>query len=454
MTRPLSPNTEAILLLTAPLIAGKSKSSPDLLTPGQYTRLVRHLQNNHLTPADLVSPDGTKAVRTCGQVIETDRLERLLSRGFLLAQALERWHSRAIWVISRSDPEYPRILKSRLKNDAPALLYGCGEVSELNSGGLAVVGSRHVNDELVRYTQAVGAFAARSGSAIVSGGAKGIDQAAMHGALDAGGRAVGVLADGLEKAVVARYNRDMLLSKQLTLLSPYDPAAGFNVGNAMRRNKFIYALSNVSLVVSSDLEKGGTWAGAAEQLTKLNLVPVYVRSTGPESDGLEGLTRKGAHRWPNPTSAEDFRSLLNAADGAAEEAQPNLPFPEADASVDNSGVYDDASPPPSAVAAAAAPTDAVSGSRARSSSNSTASTAEEPLGEPVNRLEDKLFETVRDLIRILAGDTARIDDISTALAVTTRQAELWVGRLLEEGVLEKGLEKDSFITRAPRVPAG
>ncbi|MDG5769160.1 DNA-processing protein DprA [Mycolicibacterium fortuitum] len=450
MTSPLSPNTEAILLLTAPLIAGKGKPSPDLLTPGQYTRLVRHLQNNHLKPADLVSPEGTEAIRTCGQVIETDRLERLLGRGFLLAQALERWLSRAIWVVSRSDPEYPPMLKSRLKNDAPSVLYGCGEVSELNSGGLAVVGSRHVDDELVRYTQEVGAFAAQSGSAIVSGGAKGIDQAAMRGALDAGGRAIGILADSLEKAVVARYNRDMLLSKQLTLLSPYDPAAGFNVGNAMRRNKLIYALSNAALIVSSDLEKGGTWTGAAEQLTKLKLVPVYVRSTGRQSDGLDGLTRKGALQWPNPANAEDFRSLLHTADGTVEETQPGLPFAEADASVDNRGAHDDALAPPSDITAVVAPSGAAGKSSAHSSKNASSAIGA-PAGKRVNRLEDKLFDTVRDLIRSFASEPARVDDIATALAVTKIQAELWVERLLLEGALEKGPTEDSVVARAGKV---
>lgn len=43
----------------------------------------------------------------------------------------------------------------------------------------------------------------------------------------------------------------------------------------MQRNKLIYALADASLVVSSDLNKGGTWAGAVEQLDKLKFVPVY-----------------------------------------------------------------------------------------------------------------------------------------------------------------------------------
>jgi DNA processing protein len=150
----------------------------------------------------------------------------------------------------------------------------------LESGGLAVVGSRHVDDSLIDYTMAVGRLAARAGRTLVSGGAKGIDQAAMRGALEAGGKVSGVLADSLEKTTMNREHRNLLLDGQLVLISPYDPSAGFNVGNAMQRNKLIYALADASLVVSSDLNKGGTWTGAVEQLDKLKFVPVYVRSTG------------------------------------------------------------------------------------------------------------------------------------------------------------------------------
>jgi predicted Rossmann fold nucleotide-binding protein DprA/Smf involved in DNA uptake len=76
----------------------------------------------------------------------------------------------------------------------------------LETGGLAVVGSRHVDDALINYTTAVGRLAARSGKTLVSGGAKGIDQAAMRGALEAGGKVIGVLA-GLFNASQAVHSR-------------------------------------------------------------------------------------------------------------------------------------------------------------------------------------------------------------------------------------------------------
>jgi DNA processing protein len=313
MTPALSPNTQAILLLTAPLIAGRGASSPDLLSPGEYKRLARHLREMQRQPADLVSTDAAELLRACQPVIDEKRLQRLLGRGFLLSQVIEHWKARAIWVISRADAEYPRRMKARFREDAPAMLYGCGDISLLETGGLAVVGSRHVDDTLIDYTMTVGRLAARARRTLVSGGAKGIDQAAMRGALEAGGKVSGVLADSLEKTAMNREHRNLLIDGQLVLISPYDPSAGFNVGNAMQRNKLIYALADASLVVSSDLNKGGTWAGAIEQLDKLKLVPVYVRSTGVLSAGLDALRNKGAIPWPNPQDVDAFEAVFDVA---------------------------------------------------------------------------------------------------------------------------------------------
>jgi DNA processing protein len=311
MTPVLSLNTQSILLLTAPLIAGRDTSSVDLITPGEYKRLARHLREIQRQPADLISTDAAALLRACHQVIDESRLQRLLGRGFLLSQVVERWQARAIWVVSRADAEYPKRLKARLREDAPAILYGCGDIRLLETGGLAIVGSRHVDDQLIDYSIAVGRLAARAGRTVVSGGAKGIDQAAMRGSLDAGGKVSGVLADSLEKTAMNRDHRNLLLEGQLVLVSPYDPSAGFNVGHAMQRNKLIYALADASLVVSSDLNKGGTWAGATEQLDKLKYVPVYIRSTGESSAGLDALLKKGAISWPNPHDTDSLEAALN-----------------------------------------------------------------------------------------------------------------------------------------------
>ncbi|MFN9679285.1 MAG: DNA-processing protein DprA [Betaproteobacteria bacterium] len=461
MTPTLSPNTQAILLLTAPLIAGRGTSSSELLSPGEYKRLARHLRETQRQPADLVSPDAADLLRACQPVIDEARLRRLLGRGFLLSQVIERWQARAIWVVSRADAEYPRRLKARLREDAPAVIYGCGDMSLLESGGLAVVGSRHVDDSLIDYTMAVGRLAARAGRTLVSGGAKGIDQAAMRGALEGGGKVSGVLADSLEKTTMNREHRNLLLDGQLVLISPYDPSAGFNVGNAMQRNKLIYALADASLVVSSDLDKGGTWAGAIEQLDKLKFVPVYVRSTSGSSPGLDALCSKGALPWPNPQDADAFEGVFDVAtlvppappqsglalfpgDGPSEVAPTPSAVPETPPA--NESPTEPAPPPVSAPSEApvdptpdAAPSVAQVVESKPEAAGSLPTTASTPA--------DTLFAAVREVIQLLLKTPMKDAEVAAALDVSNAQAKAWLQRLVDEGVVEKQKKPAGYIVK-------
>ncbi len=328
MMTPLTQNTQAILLLTSPLVAGRGDLLAKLLSLGEYNRLARLLQEKQKQPADLIGDEADELIKLCAQQFGGDRLDILLGRGFQLSQAVERWIARNIWVISRADSIYPGRLKARLKEDAPPLLYGCGDLALLEKGGLAVVGSRHVDEELISYTEGIGRLAAQAQRALISGGAKGIDRAAINGALQSGGEAVAVMCDSLERAAVAHENREPFMDHRLAVVSPYDPGAGFNVGNAMQRNKVIYAIADAGLVVTSDFEKGGTWAGAIEQLEKLHFVPVFVRNGEHAGRGNSALIRHGAVPWPNPQSGNELGAVLVAAleSVAAEPKQETLAF--------------------------------------------------------------------------------------------------------------------------------
>jgi predicted Rossmann fold nucleotide-binding protein DprA/Smf involved in DNA uptake len=292
---------------------GRAAGAERPLTATQYGQLALHLRDIGRKPADFLTEGADELLQECAGIADVEQMRRLLGRGFLLSQAVERWSSRAIWVMSRADAGYPRRLKKRLGSAAPAVLYGCGDSGLLDAGGLAVVGSRHVDDALIAYTEAVGRLAANSRRAIVSGGARGVDEASMRGAVNSGGRAIGILADSLGRAALKADYRDGLREQRLVLASPYDPSAGFNVGHAMQRNKLIYALSDAALVVNSDVNKGGTWAGAKEQLDKLNFVTVYVRQAGERSPGLEALRKSGAKLWPEPRGPEEFVAALARA---------------------------------------------------------------------------------------------------------------------------------------------
>ncbi len=406
----VSANTQAVLLLTGPLIVGRAGRSSEMLSTGEYNRLARALHDIEREPADLLGPEAGDILAEFRGLIDGERITRLLGRGFLLSQAIERWQSRSIWVVCREDDNYPERIKERLKAAAPPLFYGCGDADLLQSGGLAIVGSRNITDTLREYAEDVGRLVARAGKTVISGGARGIDQASMRGALRADGWVVGVLADSLERLVMARENRDLLMDGRLVLVSPYDPAAGFEVGRAMSRNKLIYAFADAALVVSSDYGSGGTWAGATEQLEKLRLVPVYVRSGGDLGEGLEGLLRKGALPWPDPSSPQEMVEILSFREYPAmdEPQQPELPFAIREGALVSPGTVENA------------------GEQAKDSS------AEPCVGGAV----PEEMRNVREFLGAVQTPQT-VDEIAAHLNVSRNQARKWVQCLVDEGVVQR-----------------
>lgn len=294
----LSPDTQAILLLCASFGQNR-RSHPQPLSLSEYNFLAGWLQENQMRPGDLLSSMVKNQLQKIPlDKLESQRIEALLERGVMLSLAVEKWTTQGLWILGRGDSQYPKRLKQRLKQKAPAILYGIGRIELLSAGGLAIVGSRDINEEEIDYTQKVAKICAEERIQVISGGARGVDQASMLGTLEVSGTAVGVLADSLIKAAVNGKYRSSISEGILTLISPYDPNAGFNTGNAMGRNKYIYALADYALVVSSTYQKGGTWTGATEALEKIKDVPVFVRIQDNVPEGNQQLVTQGAKPFP------------------------------------------------------------------------------------------------------------------------------------------------------------
>lgn len=286
-------NKQAILLLSTHF-SSPARGMPTPLTALEYGRFAGWMKDQGFQPKDLfhqlnellsqwVDPKGK---------VTAERVRYLLGRGMAMGLAIEKWQSAGIWIVARSDREYPQGLKQRLGQAAPAVLFGVGPVELLNAGGLAVVGSRNIGDEESAYTRSVSTQAAVEGLNLVSGGAKGVDETAMLSSLEAEGTALGIVANDLFKSALSGKWREHFKSKQLALVSPFYPEARFQVGNAMGRNKYIYCLAEFALVVRSEQGSGGTWAGAVENLQKA-WVPLFV-ATPSEATGNKELLTMGA----------------------------------------------------------------------------------------------------------------------------------------------------------------
>ena len=287
---------------------GNKEAKP--LTVIEWGRFARWLNSKKLTPGRLMEKSVANLLKDWqDKSITVERLESLLARGMALALSWEKWERAGLWVMTRSDLDYPSGLKCRLKQNSPAVLFGCGNKALLNENALAVVGSRNVKGEALAYSTLLGGMATRHNYSVVSGGADGVDQAAMFGALLSGGKAVGVLADSLMSTCLSEKYRDHLMDDRLALISPYNPEAGFNAGNAMQRNKYIYCLSSAAFVVHSHKEKGGTWNGALENL-KEQWVPLWIREDSNPTGGNANLKKRGAKSMPRQINKLDFSGLF------------------------------------------------------------------------------------------------------------------------------------------------
>ena len=307
----LSSNSQAILLLTAHFTEIKNESVKPL-TSAEWGRFAAWLKKKQLTPYDVNTENLNELLAGWDdKSITADRLGALIRRGSALALAVEKWQRSGIWIMTRSDSDYPQLLKQRLKSISPPVLFGYGNRDSLDRGGLAVVGSRKANEQDIAYSRAIGAMAASKRVQVISGGARGVDEAAMLGALQNGGDVIGVISEGLIKACRSSKYREFLTNSNLVLVSPFYPEAGFSVGQAMYRNKFIYCLSNAGVVVHTET-KGGTWTGAMENLKK-NWVPLWVKKSTVKGSGNEKVFQAGANWVPNNEDEIDINIFVDGS---------------------------------------------------------------------------------------------------------------------------------------------
>lgn len=418
----MNPTTQAILLLTAHL---DKHDATKPLSPAEWGRLAAHLHRHQHTPADLLQ----HALRDllngwADKTVSIDRLEKLLQRGSGLAIALEKWQRAGLHIITRADTAYPQRLKKHLGASAPPFFHAIGNLALTNPPqALAVVGSRNANPADLNATAELARRAAQAHITINSGGARGVDEAAMCAALDAGGYSVGILPDNLLRASTSRKWRSALQAGQLLLLTACHPEAAFNSGNAMTRNRYIYTMSDAAAVIHAG-QKGGTISGAGENL-KHRWVPLWVKPCDDPAAANATLVAQGGHWLP---ADGDISALL----ATTASSQSSLPIE---------------SPPDNAASAAETAADAVS---TQTELPGTPPAAEKTEKKPRRRNKKAAPElittfTLPDLYQTFLaalpkdaefGHTALLTQLKT-LGIRRVQLLDWLKRAVAENILER-----------------
>jgi len=196
-------------------------------------------------------------------------------------------------IISLSDPHYPPLLREI--HDPPERLYVRGDPAALSEPLLAIVGARRASAAGLRAARDLAAEAVAAGLGVCSGLALGIDGAAHRGALDAGGRSVGVMGTGIDTIYPARH-RALAVGMESTgcLVTEYPPGTSPRPGNFPRRNRIISGLALGTLVVEASRPSGSliTARCALEQGREVFALPWSISHAN--GAGCLDLIRDGA----------------------------------------------------------------------------------------------------------------------------------------------------------------
>lgn len=402
----LTPSAQAIVLLTCYFSSNADKTLKPL-TVAEWRDFALWLKEKKIYPEDLMQSNNKRLLEGfTHKKITSARLLALLNRGNAYGFALEKWQRAGIWIVTRSDKDYPSLLKKQLTTNAPPVLFGLGNRALINNGGLAVVGSRQTSHEDLHFAQTIGAKAATDNITIVSGAARGVDEASMLGAVNNGGTAIGVVAGGLFTAATAKEWRTPLMNNCLLLLSTVYPEARFNIGNAMARNKYIYCLAKAALVVHSG-KKGGTISGATENLKK-NWVPLWVKPSIDEQAANAELVEMGGSWCAEEAATVDIPALL------VEKKQSNTPK--------NPTLFDQKP------------------QQAKKQTSITAKAEEKTEAEvktqkPDNRVD--FYQLFLDELKTLPVNEIKVDELVEKTQLHKSQINAW----LKKAVAEKKLEK-------------
>jgi len=217
--------------------------------------------------------------------------------------------------------EVPKQLQSI--PDPPKQLFAIGDNLDelLDQPRVAIVGSRKVTPYGKAVTEKLASSLASKGIVIISGLAFGVDAIAHKSAIDTGGKAIVVLAGGLDRIspmsnINLAYN---IVEKGGVIISENPVGTIIFKSSFLARNRIISGLSD-AVIITEATERSGSLSTANRAIIQSK--PVFAvpgNITSPNSVGTNNLIKSGAHPL---TSIDDILSLL----GIDQSKQSALPL--------------------------------------------------------------------------------------------------------------------------------
>jgi DNA processing protein len=250
------------------------------------------------------SPEAWRDAGLSQKIVESFQRVR---KGVSLEQIWERIQALGADVLTWEHEKYPPRLKEI--DQPPPVLYIRGSLLPEDEWAVAIVGTRRVTPYGRQVAEEVSSTLAGSGVTVVSGLARGVDSIAHQAAINAGGRTLAVLGNGVDQVYPPENRR---LAAQImehgALISDYPLGTQPDGINFPPRNRIISGLSMAVIIVEAGDTSGAliTATFAAEQGRDVFAVPGNINA--PQSKGTNRLIRDGAQPLLNP---QDVLEALN-----------------------------------------------------------------------------------------------------------------------------------------------
>ncbi|HZF10738.1 MAG TPA: DNA-processing protein DprA [Thermoanaerobaculia bacterium] len=224
---------------------------------------------------------------------QSEAFERNEERIRRLVESLE---AKQVSLLPISDPGYPAILRARLLDKAPPLLFVIGNPALLSAPGVGFCGSRHASEKGIATAQDCSGQLAQEGLNVVSGFASGVDLAAHRTALEVGGTTTVVLAEGILHFKVKQELRDVWDAERAVIVSEFLPGLPWSVHHAMQRNRTICGLSLAMVLIEAGARGGSYEAGRAAIELGMPLFAAVYEGMPESATGNAELLAQGARR--------------------------------------------------------------------------------------------------------------------------------------------------------------
>lgn len=221
------------------------------LEPEEKLAVLSHFSS----PRELFETDQQTLARYTG--LEGKKLRALEARDLTQAnEILATCKQKKIGILTREDDAYPAGLLEL--PDGPLVLYWQGKLPDWEDRPtIGIVGTREASPYGMRVTGDFARQIAACGGRIVTGGAAGVDTAAMENGLGQDGSVVGVLGCGIDVVYpVANEKLFSLCRRKGCMLSEYPPGTPGRGWQFLARNRIISGLSQGVLVVEAPARSG------------------------------------------------------------------------------------------------------------------------------------------------------------------------------------------------------